>query len=141
MNLFAIDEEASAEILKIFELGNNQANKGTDNFVARNFTSKRILKSYRDHFYGLNPDVDVKEMTKSDSKSKYVHGRCWRRTIPLTLVTHQFEMEIEYGTETKDENETEGKDEVPVWHSGLPDAIDFKIEDEFPVAKKSKTQE
>ena len=40
MNRFAIDEDASAEILKIFELDIKQANKGTDNFVARNFTSK-----------------------------------------------------------------------------------------------------
>ena len=36
---------------------------------------------------GLNPDVDVEEMKKSDSKSKYVHGRCLRLTIPLTLQT------------------------------------------------------
>ena len=46
------------------------------------------LKTYG--FYmvnGLNPDVDVEEMKKSDSKSKYVHGRCLRRTIPLTLQT------------------------------------------------------
>ena len=43
------------------------------------------LKSYLDHLRGLNPDVDVEEMKKSDSKSKYVHGRCLRRTIPLTL--------------------------------------------------------
>ena len=34
-----------------------------------------------------NPDVDVEEMKKSDSKSKYVHGECWRATIPLRLAT------------------------------------------------------
>ena len=43
------------------------------------------LSTYMDRFYGKNPDVDVEEMTKSDSKSKYVHGRCERVTIPLTL--------------------------------------------------------
>ena len=42
------------------------------------------LKTYSDHFYGRNPDVDIDEMKKSDSKSKYVHGRCRRTTIPLT---------------------------------------------------------
>ena len=46
------------------------------------------LKTYTDYMvYGLNPDVDVEEMKKSDSKSKYVHGGCFRRTIPLTLQT------------------------------------------------------
>ena len=41
------------------------------------------LKTYGDYFNGLNPDVDVEEMKKSDSKSKYVHGACRRVTIPL----------------------------------------------------------
>ena len=44
------------------------------------------LNSYSEHyFYGVNPDVDPKEMKKSDSTSKYVHGYCIRRTFPLTL--------------------------------------------------------
>ena len=43
------------------------------------------LNSYLYHHDGLNPDVDPVEMKKSDSESKYVHGRCWRRTFPLTL--------------------------------------------------------
>ena len=43
------------------------------------------LKTYSDHFYGRNPDVDIEEMKKSDSNSKYVHGRCRRTTIPLTI--------------------------------------------------------
>ena len=30
------------------------------------------------------PDVGVQEMKQSDSKSKYVHGHCFRVTIPLT---------------------------------------------------------
>jgi len=39
MNRFAINEDASAEILKIFEVG-KRTNKGTDNIiVTRNFTS------------------------------------------------------------------------------------------------------
>ena len=32
---------------------------------------------------GRNPDVDVEEMKKSDSKSKYVHGVCLRSTVHL----------------------------------------------------------
>ena len=43
------------------------------------------LKTYWYHFYGLNPDVDVVEMNESDSKSKFVHGACYRQTIPLKL--------------------------------------------------------
>ena len=43
------------------------------------------LKTYSLHFYGGNPDVDIKEMNESDSKSKYVHGRCLRWTIQLKL--------------------------------------------------------
>jgi len=43
------------------------------------------LRTYWDHYDGENPDVDVEEMKKSDSKSKYVHGTCRRLTIPLTL--------------------------------------------------------
>ena len=45
------------------------------------------LKTYLDYLAGKNPDVDVNEMKKSDSKSKYVHGTCWRMTIPFTLET------------------------------------------------------
>ena len=45
------------------------------------------LKTYSDYYFGDNPDVDVEEMKKSDSKSKYVHGECWRLTIPLSLET------------------------------------------------------
>ena len=45
------------------------------------------LKSYGYHILGENPNIDVEEMKKSDSKSKYVHGRGWRMTIPLTLET------------------------------------------------------
>ena len=47
------------------------------------------FKTYLKHYRGKNPDVDVEEMKKSDSKSKYVHGRCWRRTIPLRLETSE----------------------------------------------------
>ena len=53
MNRFAVDEDASIEILKIFELCNKQANKGTDNFVARNFTSKRYEWVELRDFYTL----------------------------------------------------------------------------------------
>ena len=43
------------------------------------------LKTYADYYIGKNPDVNAEEMKKSDSKSKYVHGQCWRYTMPLTL--------------------------------------------------------
>ena len=49
--------------------------------------SEEHLNTYSDYSLGLNPDVDVEEMKKSDSKSKYVHARCWRITIPLRLDT------------------------------------------------------
>ena len=45
------------------------------------------LKTYSYYFNGKNPDVDVEEMKKSDSKSKYVHGYCLRKTIPLSIET------------------------------------------------------
>ena len=64
-----------------------------------------------EYISGRNPDVDVEEMKKSDSKSKYVHGQCLRWTIPLTLETIETEdeMEAELGTESEDETE----DEIP----------------------------
>ena len=43
------------------------------------------LKTYMAHSAGLNPDVHPEEMKKSDSKSKYVHVKCCRLIIPLTL--------------------------------------------------------
>ena len=49
--------------------------------------NKQHLMTYWDHYEGSNPDVDVEEMKKSDSKSKYVHGRCKRATMFLTLAT------------------------------------------------------
>ena len=48
------------------------------------------LKTYRNYLFGRNPDVDVEEMNKSDSKSKYVHGYCLRATIPFTLATEKW---------------------------------------------------
>ena len=44
-------------------------------------------KEHLETYWSSNPDVDVEEMKKSDSKSKYVHGRGWRMTIPLTFET------------------------------------------------------
>ena len=54
------------------------------------------LRTYAVHYIDIdyidrNPDVDVEEMKKSDSKSKYVHGICVRFTIALTLETIQTE--------------------------------------------------
>ena len=41
--------------------------------------------TYEDHFHESNPDIDLEEMKKSDSASKYVHGPCIRQTFYLTL--------------------------------------------------------
>ena len=47
--------------------------------------NKEYLKTYRLR----NPDVDDLEMQKSDSKSKYVHVRCWRGTHHLNIETSE----------------------------------------------------
>ena len=54
-------------------------------------------KEHLETYFFRNPDVDLEEMKKSDSKSKYVHVDCCRLTFPLSL-------------ETRDKTE----DEVPV---------------------------
>ena len=42
------------------------------------------LRSYLFHSeFQKNPDVDVDEMKRSNSKSKFVHWRCYRKTEPL----------------------------------------------------------
>ena len=70
--------------------------------------NKEHLKSYADHFRALNPDVDVEEMKKSDSRSKYVHGRCVRWTSPLALASD----DSDDSDETDDFNETDVSDET-----------------------------
>ena len=62
--------------------------------------NKEHLNTYWFHILKKNPDVDVEEMKQSDSKSKYVHGRCRRRTLPFNPETSQFEdeTELEYDT-------------------------------------------
>ena len=74
------------------------------------------LKTYWDYYDGKNPDVDVEEMKKSDSKSKYVHGHCWRETIPLRLEAseNKDQTESEQDTESlSSDTETEPENEVP----------------------------
>ena len=44
-----------------------------------------FLKSFGWHYSGANPDVDPEELKKSDSKAKFVHGRCYRYTTILSL--------------------------------------------------------
>ena len=51
--------------------------------------NEQHLGSYWEHYLGRNPDVLVEEMNKSDSKSKYVHGRCSRYTIHLALESNK----------------------------------------------------
>ena len=43
------------------------------------------MMTYFEYHRGHNPDVDVEEMKKSDSESKYVHCCCTRITFPLSL--------------------------------------------------------
>ena len=51
--------------------------------------NEQHLSTYEDHFHGINPDVNLEEMKKSDSASKYVHGCCIRDTFYLTLESNQ----------------------------------------------------
>ena len=47
---------------------------------------KDHLMSYSYHALGgRDPDVSKKEMDESESKSKFVRGRCWRRTFILKI--------------------------------------------------------
>ena len=50
---------------------------------------KLVAEKNREHmmtyFSELRADVDVEEMKKSDSKDKYVHTRCTRKTLHLHL--------------------------------------------------------
>lgn len=39
------------------------------------------------YWFGQRADIDVEEMAKSDSKDKYIHSRCRRTMIQLTLET------------------------------------------------------
>ena len=52
------------------------------------------LKTYLDYSDGKINDADVEELKKTDSKSIYVHGTCWRQTITLTLETNTNEDEV-----------------------------------------------
>ena len=50
-----------------------------------NMKNNDHLKTYSVHYFGKDPDVDPEDMKKSDSKSKYVHCYCCRKTCSLTL--------------------------------------------------------
>ena len=47
------------------------------------------LESFGDYVGGTNPDVDIEEMKKSNSKSKYIHCPFMRVTMPLKLESDQ----------------------------------------------------
>ena len=47
--------------------------------------NKQHLGTYSKYYRGKNPDVTIKEMKRSDSKSKYVYGQCYRCTTPLKV--------------------------------------------------------
>ena len=71
------------------------------------------MQTYWRHYYGKTPDVDVEEMKKSDSKSKYLHGTCARLTMPLTLDSTDSLETIENEDQTGSEYETEPENEGP----------------------------
>ena len=53
------------------------------------------MNTYFENYWDAeDPDVDVEEMKKSDSKAKFVHGRCFRKTIPLTVEATEIEDEV-----------------------------------------------
>ena len=56
--------------------------------------NEQHLSTYFDHYYGRNPDVDPEEMKKSDSRSKYVYGRCFRETINLKIENRKRKKEM-----------------------------------------------
>jgi len=67
--------------------------------------NKEHLETYAEYFVNGNPDVDVEEMKKSDSKSKYVHGRCHRWTISLTL--DEADSETSFDSDETDDSSSE----------------------------------
>ena len=91
----------------LIHLQNQQVKKGerVHSFFTPKLTNEELklveesngdhLKSYLHHYYGKNPDVDIDEMKRSDSKSKYVHSHCWRYTELLTLEQSQTKTSVE----------------------------------------------
>ena len=77
------------------------------------------LETYYHHVIGKNPDVDVEEMNKSDSNSKYVHAVCQRFTMLLTLET----------METEDKTEHENALSMQHWEKYKIIATSFKAQD------------
>ena len=50
---------------------------------------KKNLEYLLSFAYKTGADVDIEEMKKSNSKSKYIHCYCFRETIPLKLKSNQ----------------------------------------------------
>ena len=54
---------------------------------------KLVEEKNREHmmsyFWEFNADVDVEEMKQSDSKDKYLHSWCRRKTVHLSLESNQ----------------------------------------------------
>ena len=46
---------------------------------------QKDIEHMKTYFWNERADIDVEEMAKSDSKDKYLHTRCRRVTIQLTL--------------------------------------------------------
>ena len=58
------------------------------------------------YYYGLDADVDKKEMKKSDSKDKYVHGWCSRWTRVLNFDVNLSETSSESSSSIASESES-----------------------------------
>ena len=74
------------------------------------------MMTYLDEIYGGCADVEEEEMKKSDSKDKYVHGRCIRTTRVLNLCDNLSETSTETSSESSYSITTESQSliEIPV---------------------------
>ena len=61
-----------------------------------NDKDEQHLMTYADFLSGVDPDVNEEEMKQSDSKDKYVHCFCWRRTVRLSRTDESDEDEIDF---------------------------------------------
>ena len=70
---------------------------------------KLVEKKDAEHvktYFWPNPDVDEEEMKKSDSKDKFVHGRCYRRTKVLKLDEILFETQFRNSIRSSESSST-----------------------------------
>ena len=75
---------------------NEMGNEEVWSFFTPKLTKKELKlveekneEHMRNYLLLIYADVDAEEMTKSDSKDKYVHSYCLRKTVHLTLESNQ----------------------------------------------------